>query len=195
VQPRRATPTTGPEAREAALSAAERLYYERGVHAVGMDDIRDAASVSLRALYRAFPSKDDLVLAWLDRRHDRWMEWLRDEVDSRDGDPVDRVLSIFDALSGWIESPRFRGCAFVNVAAELGAAQPGVLERSAAHKRSLHAYVLELLGAAGWPDAEQVAGQLLVLVDGALVQAHVAGNRTAAAGAKELARLLLRPPG
>lgn len=191
MQPKRATAIPGPEAREAALSAAERLYYERGVHAVGMDDIRDAAGVSLRALYRAFPSKHDLVLAWLDRRHERWMDWLRGEVESRDGDATARVLAVFDALSGWIESPHFRGCAFVNAAAELGALEPGVLERSAAHKQSLRDYLGELVRAAAVPGPERVADQLVVLVDGALVQAHVAGNRAAAADAKELARLIL----
>ena len=145
------------------LDVADRLFYERGIAAVGMDDVRDASGVSLRRLYSLYPSKRDLVAAWLDDRHVRWMQWFTDTVDrltanddanantsgndngnddasgnaSGNDNYNDPLVATFDALVEWAESPGYRGCAFLNAIAETTEIDDSHRAIVAAHKRSL----------------------------------------------------------
>ena len=109
------------------VDAADALYYARGFHAVGMDQVRDAAGVSLRRLYQLFPSKDDLVLAVLAKRHDLWTDGVAARVATVDGAEA-RLLAIYDYLADWFIEDTFRGCGFINAFGELGAADPRVAE-------------------------------------------------------------------
>ncbi|MGW2659297.1 TetR/AcrR family transcriptional regulator, partial [Streptomyces sp. NPDC001478] len=97
--------------REALLDAAEGLFYEHGVQAVGMDRIRAASGLPLKRIYRFFPAKEDLVVAVLRRRDQRWRGALAAYVD-RVADPRARVLALFDWLGAWFAEPGFRGCAW-----------------------------------------------------------------------------------
>ncbi|WP_081236073.1 TetR/AcrR family transcriptional regulator [Streptomyces viridosporus] len=176
-------------ARERALDAAEKLFYGRGVRSVGMDDVRGTSGVSLKRLYRLFPSKELLVEAYLERRDARWRERLAAHVD-RYEDPERRVLAVFDRLEEWFAEPDFRGCAWINAHGELGATSPRVVAQVRAHKQAFRAYLARLVADAGLPGT--VTGQLYLLAEGAMVTAGITRTTEPAARAREAAVLLLR---
>ncbi|MBM7773118.1 AcrR family transcriptional regulator [Actinokineospora baliensis] len=166
------------EATGRLLDTAERLFYERGVHNVGMDDLRSTAGVSLKRLYQCFPSKEDLVVAYLRRRHARWMGSLRAYVAEHGQD----VLAVFDWLDRWFREPGFRGCAFVNSVGELGATCPAVVAVALEHKEALRAYLAELADETGI-----ASSHLALLVEGAISMAAVGGDPSAAQHARRAA--------
>lgn len=179
------------EATANVLDAAEMLFYERGVQAVGMDAIRDACGVSLKRLYQCFPSKDQLVAEYLRRRDQRWREELTRFVERR-ADPADRVAAVFDWLYEWFSEPGFRGCAFINSFGELGATSPAVANIARQHKDALRAYLIDLTKLLPVDEPATVAEQLLLLIDGAIVSASITGNPGAARHARAAAEVLLR---
>lgn len=180
---------TDAEAVAALLAVADGLFYDRGIAGVGMSDVRDESGVSLRRLYHLYPSKRDLVAAWLNDRHIRWMAWFVAATDARIADGVDAVVAPFDAIEEWASSPGYRGCAFLNAIAETTEIDEGHRQIVADHKRSLIEYLRRIIDSSGhaapWlPDA------VAVLVDGAIVQsaalrshAPIAAARSAAVGA------------
>ncbi|WP_144639927.1 TetR/AcrR family transcriptional regulator [Bordetella genomosp. 13] len=172
------------------LDATERLVYADGIHATGMDSIVRASGVARKSIYRHYPTKDELVAAALLRRDERWMQWFIAET-SHAADPVERVLSMFPALRHWFESPGFHGCAFINAAGEIGDADHPIRAVSRLHKQRLYDYVLERVAACPVADPDELARQLLVLVDGAIAVALVMGDPSAADSAGRAARALL----
>ncbi|HWC83469.1 MAG TPA: TetR/AcrR family transcriptional regulator [Pseudonocardiaceae bacterium] len=175
------------EATTRLLDAAERLFYARGVQAVGMDEIRGASGVSLKRLYQCFPSKEELVVGYLRRRDLRWNAALAESV-ARTEDPVERLNAVFDWLREWFTEPGFRGCAFLNTFGELGEA-PAIGAAVRAHKEALRTYLDGLVEDAGMP--ESLTDQLYLLVEGAIVTAAVTGNPDAAEQAKAVVAALL----
>jgi AcrR family transcriptional regulator len=178
------------EARDRVLAAAGRLFYARGITAVGMDDIRDASGVPLKRLYQCFPSKDRLVAAYLDRRDKQWMAALARCVD-RHRDARMRLLAPFTFLGEWFASPDFRGCAFINAFGELGGSSPEVTGIVRRHKQRLRRYLAGLAAEAGARRPPALAARLLVLMEGAIVVAATGTSARAAAHAKSAARALL----
>ncbi|MFD4034592.1 TetR/AcrR family transcriptional regulator [Streptomyces sp. NPDC058637] len=177
------------QARFAALDAAEDLFYERGVQAVGMDEIRAASGLSLKRLYGLFPSKSALVRACLEARDTRWRARLAAYVDSRPA-PRDRLLAVYDWLHQWFSEPGFRGCAFVNAFGELGAVDPSVADVARRHKEAFSTYVTGLVVAAGGPEASAAA--YVLLAEGAIVTAAISGTPDPAHRAGEAAARLLQ---
>ncbi|KAB1990500.1 TetR/AcrR family transcriptional regulator [Streptomyces triticiradicis] len=175
-------------AREQALDAAERLFYGRGIQAVGMDDIRGDSGVSLKRLYQLFPAKEHLVDAYLERRDIRWRARLAEHVD-RWREPERRILAVFDWLGLWFAEPGFRGCAWINAYGELGTGSERVAARTRAHKTAFRTYLAGLVSAAGRPAA--LGDQLFLLAEGAMVTAGIDGSAEPAAQARSAARLLL----
>ncbi|GLY67585.1 TetR/AcrR family transcriptional regulator [Amycolatopsis taiwanensis] len=174
------------------LDTAEALFYERGVQAVGMDEIRGVSGVSLKRLYQCFPAKEELVVAYLRRRDQRWRESLAGFVRDRDDpDPARRPLLVFDWLYAWFSEPGFRGCAFINSFGELGATSAEIAVVAREHKDALKQYLVKLVGEAGVKGAESVAEQLLLLIDGAITSAAIVGNPDAARHARTAAATLL----
>ena len=180
--------TDDTDARDRVLEAADRLFYARGVQAVGMDQVRDAAGVSLKRMYALFPSKDDLLAAVLGRRRAQWDDGIAAfaaEVDA----PREKVLAIFDFLDSWFRQPDFHGCAFINVFGELGPSSPQATRTVRAQKRSFQRYLARLVAEAGAPD--DVAAQIAILVEGAQTTAAIAGRPDAARQARAAAEVLL----
>ncbi|MFG2637889.1 TetR/AcrR family transcriptional regulator [Streptomyces sp. NPDC048362] len=175
--------------REALLDAAERLFYARGVQAVGMDEVRAACGLPLKRIYRFFPAKEDLVVAVLRRRDRRWRGELAAHVEAVP-DPRDRVLALFDWLAEWFARPGFRGCAWINAYGELGSSSEAVLAEVRAHKRAFHDQIAVWSRAAGVPAAEPVC----LLAEGAIVTAAVSGDPAPAAHARRAAATLLGAP-
>ncbi|MGD3106454.1 TetR/AcrR family transcriptional regulator [Streptomyces sp. YGL11-2] len=199
------------DVRTRILDAAEKLFYARGIQAVGMDELRTAAGVSLKRLYGTFPAKHDLVEAYLRRRDEHWRASLAAYVDTHSGTGVPGAapLAVFDWLETWFAAPDFRGCAFVNAYGELGATSEGVGRAAREHKLALRAYLADLVRpltatatatAAASDDAGPatlaghavLAGQLALLIDGAISAAAVTGDPAAARTARAAAEALLR---
>jgi AcrR family transcriptional regulator len=176
-------------ARVRVLDAAETLFYARGVHGVGMDDIRDASGVSLKLLYQLFSGKEALVESMLERRDVRWRERLAEHV-AQVQEPESRLLAVFDWLHEWFSEATFRGCAWINLNGELGAEFPGVCHQAQAHKLAFSEYLHELVLAAHLP--EDLTGQLALLAEGAMVTAGIFARPDPALEAKEAAALLIR---
>lgn len=174
------------------LDAAETLFNERGVQAVGMDAIRSASGVSLKRLYQVFPSKDDLLEAVLRRRDEAVRSGIEQYTAARET-PRERVLAVFDYLEDWFAQPTFRGCVFINAFGEMGGVSQGVAEVARANKRSLQEHFTELVAAAGVPPEQtpDLAAQLAVLANGAMATAGITGSPTPAGHAREAAKTLL----
>ena len=163
---------TSSETRDIILDVTEKLIYRHGIAATGMDLLVKTAGVSRKSIYRYFANKDELVIAALQRRDERWLQWLRSEVEQYAGSGA-RLLGVFSALKTWFGSADFRGCAFINTSGETGNPQDPVRLLAKAHKQKLFEYLLELCEAHGTPAPEQQAAQLLILVDGAITIALI----------------------
>jgi AcrR family transcriptional regulator len=188
-----------PEAERARLlDAAEALFYERGVQAVGIDDVRTAAGVSLKRLYQLFPSKDRLVVEFLERRDARWRGRLAGFVAARSAagaEPAERILAVFDWLGEWFAEPGFRGCAWINSYGELGGTSAHVARLARAHKTAFRTYLAALVADAALPSA--VTDELLLLAEGAMVTAGIFNTTDPARHARRAAEKLIAvvPPG
>jgi AcrR family transcriptional regulator len=179
------------EARTRILDAAERRFYERGIQAVGMDEIRTASGVSLKRLYRCFSSKQELVEAYLRRRDERWRAALADHVARHAASPEHRLSAVFDWLEGWFAGPAFRGCAFINAFGELGAVSDAVTSAVRDHKDALRGYLTDLVRDLPADDPPSLAAQLFLLIDGAITMAAISGDPAAARQARVAAETLI----
>ena len=180
---------TEDDARERILSAAEELYYSKGYAAVGMDELRSAAGVSLRRLYSLFPAKTDIVTAVLARKHSQWEAGLSGAVADAGDDPRTRLLAVYGYLENWFCADDFRGCAFINAFGELGGTNPEVAAIVRAHKASFQQYMAELVAATGAPAA--LAAQLSILAEGAQSTAAISADPDAAVHARRAAEVLI----
>ncbi|MEX3945561.1 TetR/AcrR family transcriptional regulator [Paraburkholderia sp. BR10937] len=157
-------------ARERILDTAARLFYRDGFRATGIDKIIAESGVAKMSLYRHFASKDDLIAAFLDWRHDFWMRWFLEAVEERFAER--RELSVIaDALGEWFAQEDYRGCAFINVVAESGATgNPAHLQQAASHKQGLEQFIAELASRLGLESPAIVAGDAMLVVEGMIVR-------------------------
>jgi AcrR family transcriptional regulator len=178
-------------ARERILNTAYDLFSRHGVRAVGVDRIVAESGVAKMSLYRHFPSKDDLVLTFLQEREQRWTnDWLRGEVERRAATPPDRMLAIFDVFGEWFVIEDFEGCSFINVLLEFDDRAHRVRQASVQHLQNIRSFLRELATDAGADDPEALAHQWHILMKGSIVAAGE-GDRLAAVRAREIGELLL----
>jgi AcrR family transcriptional regulator len=173
--------------RAQVLQAADRLYYTLGIQAVGMDALCREAGVSLKRLYRLFPSKETIVEAVLLRRHEMWNALVEDATDL--SNPRQRLLAIYDMLARWFDEDDFRGCVFINSFGELGATAPRIAQIVRAHKAGFQERLAEIVAEAGAPAS--LAPQLAILAEGAQTTAAIAGTNDAARQARQAAEVLI----
>lgn len=176
------------DTRERILEAAEQLYYAKGFAAVGMDELRQHAEVSLRRLYGEFPSKSDIVMAVLARKHERWSREL-DAFLAEEPDPARRVLGIYDFLADWFRADDFRGCGFINAFGELGGQDEDVAAAVREHKASFQRRVAELVADMGGTPA--LAAQLAIIAEGAQTTAAISHDPEVAGQARAAAQTLI----
>lgn len=174
--------------RQVIIEAADELYYANGFRAVGMDALRQRAGVSLKRLYTVFPSKESIVLAVLDYRHQIWADEITAAV-AQQATPRDRLLAIYDYLAGWFRSDSFRGCVFINAFGELATESPAVATKAADHKRDFRRYMERLATEAGF--SEELGDQLMLLAEGAQTTAAITGDSSMALKARRAAETLL----
>ena len=185
------SPDAARDARERILEAAYDLFSRQGIRAVGIDSIIERSGVARMTLYRHFASKDALVLAFLERREERWTKgWLQREVEARTDDPAERLLAIFDVFDGWFQQPDFEGCSFINVLLEVADPANELHRASADYLARIRTFVEGLAAAAGIADPEAFARQWHILMKGSIVSAGE-GDLEAARRAQEIGGLLL----
>lgn len=183
----------GRGARERILKTAVRLFYAHGINNVGVDRVVAESRVTKTSLYRHFPSKEKLVAAFLERINAEWSAWLKGRVEQASDDPRARLLAVFDALGEWFKTATFRGCPFINTAAELSDPASPAARAAWRFKKGLRDYLRGLAGEARARDADLLADQLLLLADGAIVRAAMTGESGSAAAARKAAAALLGP--
>ncbi len=173
--------------KERILATADRLFYLQGIRAIGVDTIAAEIGISKRTLYNHFPSKDALISAYLTRR------FVKARPSGKS--PLDQILGTFDTLERRFSAKDFRGCPFVNAVAELGPQDRAVKKIAVAFKESRRLWFRDLLDELGVSDAEGLATQLVLLVDGAIAQDLVRDDPAMARAAKQAARVLLANAG
>ena len=181
---------TGSPARQRILDTAFRLFYAHGIRGVGVDTIIAEAGVAKATFYKHFPRKDDLVVAYLDRVDAVWAGQLRDAAAAAGDEPVDQLVGMFDALTTACRRDGYRGCAFINAAAETAFGSP-VHARTVAHKRQVLAWVRDTAAAAGLRDPDGVARSLTLLLDGGLATGALDADPGAAVAARSAAQVLV----
>ncbi len=167
--PRHTSPVDTPSPRERILHAAHTLFYSQGIRATGVDKIIEAAAVTKVTFYRHYPSKELLVMAYLEFRHERWMKWFRASLASKLAAGASRVDALAITLREWFDDAEFRGCAFLNAAAEFGSTHPEILKIVRDHKNDVARCLDETFERPG----NNLGAQLTVAIDGAIVHAQM----------------------
>jgi AcrR family transcriptional regulator len=188
--PETTTPRVESDARERILEAAYELFSRRGIRAVGVDEVIERAGVAKATLYRHFPSKDDLVLAFLGLRERRWTrELVEAGARSRGEKPEEQLLAVFDVFDEWFRCADFEGCSFIRVLLEMGSEHPAG-KASVEHLANVRSVVRTLAAEAGLRDPEALAHSMLILMKGSIIAA-AEGDADAARRARSMARLLV----
>jgi len=188
-KPRRGRGTV--DARERVLSTAYNLFCHHGIRAVGVDAIIERSGVAKMSVYRHFRSKDDLVLAVLERREQLWLrDWLQAETCRRAEDPAGRLLAVFDVFDEWFRRYDFEGCFFINAMLEFEDRGHRIYRESRRHLATVREFLRELAEQAGVRDPEQFSHQWHILMKGSIVAAQE-GDREAARRAQQTGALLL----
>ena len=194
--------TVGTEtARDRMLRAAGALFYEHGFQAVGVDLIIEEAGVAKATLYRHFPTKDDLIAAYLEDANTRFQEWFDTSIDT-EAPAADALVGLFDAVAVLATSPGCLGCTFQVTASEFpDRSHPGHAV-ALAHKQAVRARLRELADEAGARQPDELADGLLLLMDGAFASARMFGPDNPSRRVGSAARTLIdahtttrRPPG
>ncbi|MCC7531653.1 MAG: TetR/AcrR family transcriptional regulator [Candidatus Melainabacteria bacterium] len=180
------------DTRQRIVETAERLFYAEGMRAVGIDRIIAEAEVAKMSLYNHFPSKDDLILAVLQYREEKFNGMFENLISRHVSKGMDRLGAFFAALKDWFESPGFRGCMFINARVELADAKHPASKFSACHKERFHQMLQTIIEeSAGMNSAETVAPAISLLVEGAIVTAVMAQSSESADVAREAALALV----
>lgn len=181
------------EARQRILETADRLFYQEGVRAVGIDRIIAEAEVAKMSLYNHFASKDDLILAVLKHREEDVLEFFRSSMERHGKKAKNPMRAFFAALKDFFESPGFRGCPFQNAAVELADPTHAGTEFVRGHKQRFSEFLRGLVEETVGKAAAKVAPAVTILVEGAIVTAVIQGNSDSADVARDAAFKLLGP--
>ncbi|MFC4347134.1 TetR/AcrR family transcriptional regulator [Kordiimonas lipolytica] len=173
------------------IDKALEAFYRDGFHATGMDKLVAETGISKTSMYKYFRTKEDLILATLERRHERLTALLVDGPAARADTPKGQLVASFDALQEWIAGDDFNSCMFIKASSEYQDPSHPIHQAAAAHKRSLTDHLASLARRAGAKEPETLARQLMLLKEGAIVTAHIQGKAFAAPDAKDAARTLI----
>ncbi|CAI1546442.1 MULTISPECIES: TetR/AcrR family transcriptional regulator [Serratia] len=163
-------PSTLPP-RQRILLTAHDLFYRDGIRATGIDRIISESGVAKVTFYRHFPSKNELIEAFLAYRHDQWLSWFSRSLEQQATRRGDVMLALVPCLEEWFSSPHYRGCAFINTAVELADMLPESLKIARQHKKQMAEVIASHLPTI--PEREQRAEMLSMLIDGAIVKVQI----------------------
>lgn len=178
------------DARERILGTAYELFSRRGVRDVGVDELISRSGVAKATFYRHFPSKDDLVLAFLERRDEIWTsELIFGEARRRAGVPEEQLLAVFDVFSDWFSRDDFEACSFVNILLEMGPAHQ-LGRASIDYLAKIRTGIRQLAEEAGLRAPEEFSRSMHILMKGSIVSA-AEGDKDAARRARKMAAWLI----
>jgi AcrR family transcriptional regulator len=170
-----------PGTRDRILDTAARLFYDHGVHAVGQQQLIEECGCGKNLLYREFASKDDLVVAYLDRKSREWAETVEAAIAPYAGDPVAQIVAIVRTAAAQVGNPGYRGCPFLNVHAEFPDPDHPANRASLAHRKANLERVRDLAAQAGARDPDVLADRIMLIVDGMYANAAMLGGEAGAA--------------
>lgn len=183
--------TVEPTPRQRIVQSAYELFARRGIRGVGIDEVIERAAVAKATLYRHFPSKEELALAFLARREELWTHgFVEAGARSRGANPEEQLLAIFDVFDGWFREEDFEACSFINVLLELNDREHPLGRASAEHLANIRAILRGLGEEAGLRDPDGFARKWHILMKGSIVSA-AEGDPEAALRAQSIARLVL----
>lgn len=184
-------PDRNPSSRERLLEMAGRLFYRDGFRAVGVDTVVAESGVGKMTLYRHFPSKDDLIVAYLEHANGRFWQWFDGAAAQGGGAPRADLLAVFAALQALVTAPACLGCPFLNAAVDFPETGHPGHRVAIEHKQAVLARLTIMAEAAGASDARGLAGQLLVLMDGAFMAVRLFGPNNPAQQVAQAAQALI----
>ncbi|MGI9490032.1 MAG: TetR/AcrR family transcriptional regulator [Geminicoccaceae bacterium] len=177
--------------RDDLVATAVKLFRKNGYHATGVDKILSESGVSKPTLYRHFDSKDDLIVAALKKWDIDCRAWLIGAMEERGDTPRDRLLALFDVLHDWFDDSDFQGCMFINATVEFADQDNPIHLVAREHKQTFAAQIRDIVASARAKDPADVTSALMLLMEGAIVTAHIYGKNEAAKRAKAIARTIL----
>ncbi len=180
-----------PTKREELVRSAMQAFYRNGFHATGMDMLVAETGISKTSMYKHFRSKEDLILAVLRLRDEIFRNRFYRRIEELADSPRDQLIAMFDELQEWFEDPDFRGCMFIKASSEYQDRDHPIHKQSADHKRMLQTHISKLAEAAGLSQPDQLARQLLLLAEGAIVTAHMKHTESPARDARQAALALV----
>lgn len=177
--------------RDELVRKALEIFYRNGFHSTGMDMLAAQSGVSKTSIYKHFRTKEDLILAALRLRDENFRNWLFRRMGELGSTPQEKLVAMFDALEEWFAERDFRGCMFIKASAEYQDPSDAIHAQSAEHKRLLFDHVVALTRQIGVASPEDLAHQLLLLKEGAIVMAVLGRGRDAARDARIAAEKLI----
>lgn len=194
-KPSARTPGGATPAHERIDKAAYELFSRFGVRAVSVDQVIAQSGVAKATLYRHYPTKEHLALAFMRRREELWTRaWLQHEIERIGGSPGKRLLAVFDVYDKWFHSSNFDGCAFVNVMLETNGEDCVIRPAAIAHLTTIRKFLEQIVGEASITDPAGFSWKWHILMKGAIIAASE-GDRNAARRAREIGELLLAGEG
>jgi AcrR family transcriptional regulator len=181
-----------PGTRDRILDSAARLFYDQGVHAVGVQQVIDDCGCGKNLLYREFTSKDDLIVAYLNRCREGWAETMERITAPLAGDPAAQLVAIVRSAAEKVVSPDYRGCPFQNVNAEFPDPDHPANKASVEHRSDVRAKLKELSEEAGARDPDTLADRLLLIMDGISANGAIFGSEAGVATAVSFAEEVVR---
>ena len=178
--------------RDHLMATAWRLFYRDGYRAVGIDTLLAEAGVAKMTLYNHFSSKDELIIAVLEKRDCELRASIAAQVEATTGSPADKLLAVFDWLETWFGSADFNGCAFIRALSEYPDIAHPIHQTAWRHKVAMQGALTQLCANAGAHDPAALANTLSLLIDGAIVAAQATGSSAPARTARETATALLK---
>ena len=180
-----------PTKRDELVQKSLKIFYRNGFHATGMDMLAAETGISKTSMYKHFRTKEDLILAALRLRDEKFRNWLIRRIEELGKTPEEQLIALFDALKEWFAQPEYRGCMFIKASAEYQESSDPIHAQAAEHKRLLFNHFHQLAKRAGATNPASLARQLLLLKEGAVVTAHLGYSKNPAGDAKRAARLLV----
>lgn len=180
------------EKREHLLNVATELFNQFGYHGVGIDLIIAESGIAKTTLYRHFQTKEDLIVAVLNRIGERFRKSMRQTVDELAKLPEEKLFHVFDVLENWFKQDNFYGCPFISAMGEYGDRKNPIFQEAVLHKRLMLAYFAELARLANLSDPDSAAEIVNLLYEGAIASAKLSGDATVAQQAKAVTKQLFK---
>lgn len=178
-------------ARQRVLEIASKLFYEKGIPYVGINEVIAESGIAKRTLYRWFSSKDKLIEEVAQYRAEQWIKWFEKSVTERGNTPKEQLLATFDVLREWYASPGFRGCPFINAVLEIADASHKAHHVSINLRESIRQIVMRLATEAGVRDPDTFSSQYLLLIGGASLMATIEQSADGATFAQNTLSVLI----